>query len=88
MPRQGDELLLLGEGDPWPTVGRLVGEAVASGAADRGIVCCWTGTGVSIAASLGEPSGLRPTALSSPVISTRELATPSSARRALTRSTA
>lgn len=47
----GHELLLLGEGDPWPTVGRLVGEAVASGAADRGVVCCWTGTGVSMAAN-------------------------------------
>ena len=36
---------------PWPEVGRSVGEAVASGAADRGVVCCWTGTGVSIAAN-------------------------------------
>ncbi len=35
----------------WPQVGRLVGEAVASGRADRGVVCCWTGTGVSIAAN-------------------------------------
>jgi ribose 5-phosphate isomerase B len=32
-------------------VGRRVGEAVASREADRGIVCCWTGTGVSIAAN-------------------------------------
>jgi ribose 5-phosphate isomerase B len=38
-------------GDPWPEVGRSVGEAVAGGAADVGIVCCWTGTGVSIAAN-------------------------------------
>jgi len=38
-------------GDPWPEVGRAVAEAVASGAADRGVVCCWTGTGVSIAAN-------------------------------------
>lgn len=36
---------------PWPDVGRLVGEAVAKGEADRGVVCCWTGTGVSIAAN-------------------------------------
>ena len=36
---------------PWPEVGRSVGEAVASGAAERGVVCCWTGTGVSIAAN-------------------------------------
>jgi len=27
------------------------GEAVAAGRADRGVVCCWTGTGVSIAAN-------------------------------------
>ncbi len=26
-------------------------EAVAGGRADRGVVCCWTGTGVSIAAN-------------------------------------
>ena len=44
-------MVLLGEGDPWPDVGRRVGEAVSTGAADRGIVCCWTGTGVSIAAN-------------------------------------
>lgn len=47
----GHDLLVVGEGDPWPDVGRRVGEAVASGAADRGVVCCWTGTGVSIAAN-------------------------------------
>lgn len=35
----------------WPEVGRRVGQAVASGRADRGVVCCWTGTGVSIAAN-------------------------------------
>jgi ribose 5-phosphate isomerase B len=35
----------------WPEVGRAVGEAVASSTADRGVVCCWTGTGVSIAAN-------------------------------------
>lgn len=38
-------------GAPWPDVGRAVGQAVASGEADRGVVCCWTGTGVSIAAN-------------------------------------
>lgn len=36
---------------PWPEVGRSVGRAVASGAADAGVVFCWTGTGVSIAAN-------------------------------------
>jgi ribose 5-phosphate isomerase B len=35
----------------WPDVGREVGEVVAAGRAERGIVCCWTGTGVSIAAN-------------------------------------
>ncbi len=39
------------EDDFWPDVGRRVGEAVAGGQADRGVVCCWTGTGVSIAAN-------------------------------------
>lgn len=38
-------------GAPWPEVGRAVGEAVASAAADMGVVCCWTGTGVSMAAN-------------------------------------
>lgn len=38
-------------GGPWPDAGAAVGEAVAAGRAERGIVCCWTGTGVSIAAN-------------------------------------
>lgn len=43
--------LVTDRGAPWPAVGRAVGQAVAGGAATRGIVCCWTGTGVSIAAN-------------------------------------
>ena len=39
------------EGAPWPDVGRAVGEAVVDGSAEIGVVCCWTGTGVSIAAN-------------------------------------
>jgi ribose 5-phosphate isomerase B len=35
----------------WADVGREVGERVALGEADTGVVCCWTGTGVSIAAN-------------------------------------
>ncbi|HZO93151.1 MAG TPA: RpiB/LacA/LacB family sugar-phosphate isomerase [Candidatus Baltobacteraceae bacterium] len=35
----------------WVSAGRAVGEAVASGRADFGVVCCWTGTGISIAAN-------------------------------------
>jgi ribose 5-phosphate isomerase B len=45
----GHELVLRVEDEPWPDVGRRVGEAVAAGDADRGVVCC--GTGVSIAAN-------------------------------------
>jgi selenide,water dikinase len=48
---RGHEVLVVAEGAEWPTVGRLVGEAVASGQAERGVVACWTGTGVSIAAN-------------------------------------
>jgi ribose 5-phosphate isomerase B len=47
----GHAVEVIGEGDPWPDVGRGVGEAVAGGNADRGVVCCWTGTGVSMAAN-------------------------------------
>ncbi|MCW5888460.1 MAG: RpiB/LacA/LacB family sugar-phosphate isomerase [Anaerolineales bacterium] len=35
----------------WPQAARRVAEAVASGQADEGILLCWTGTGVSIAAN-------------------------------------
>jgi ribose 5-phosphate isomerase B len=35
----------------WASIGRAVGAAVAEGRADVGIVCCWTGTGISIAAN-------------------------------------
>jgi ribose 5-phosphate isomerase B len=37
--------------EAWSSVGRSVAAAVASGEADFGILCCWTGTGVSIAAN-------------------------------------
>jgi len=37
--------------DEWASIGRAVGSAVAEGRADVGIVCCWTGTGISIAAN-------------------------------------
>jgi len=36
---------------PWPDVAEQVGRLVAEGAVDDGVVCCWTGTGVSIAAN-------------------------------------
>jgi ribose 5-phosphate isomerase B len=44
-------VLAPGSDDAWPSVGRMVGEAVAGGEADFGVLCCWTGTGVSIAAN-------------------------------------
>ncbi|MBI2855368.1 MAG: RpiB/LacA/LacB family sugar-phosphate isomerase [Chloroflexi bacterium] len=49
----------LAEGDDprWPEVGRKVGEKVSRGEADQGILFCWTGTGVSIAAN--KVSGVR-----------------------------
>jgi len=36
---------------PWPEVGFEVGSMVASGSVDFGVVICYTGTGVSIAAN-------------------------------------
>ena len=46
----------LGPDDPeatvrWAEVGQRVGRLVASGDCATGIACCWTGTGVSIAAN-------------------------------------
>ena len=35
----------------YPAYGRACGQAVAEGKADRGIVCCGTGIGISIAAN-------------------------------------
>jgi ribose 5-phosphate isomerase B len=40
-----------GADDEWTSVARAVGEAVSRGEYDQGILCCWTGTGVSIAAN-------------------------------------
>lgn len=56
-PAAAEQKDLTGGGTPvrsdhlWPAVGRAVAEAVASGAVDEGILFCWTGTGVSIAAN-------------------------------------
>ncbi|MGI8758840.1 MAG: RpiB/LacA/LacB family sugar-phosphate isomerase [Acidimicrobiales bacterium] len=51
LARLGHDVVVVADGELWPDAGRLVGEAVAAGDADRGVVCCWTGTGVSIAAN-------------------------------------
>ncbi|HVW29882.1 MAG TPA: RpiB/LacA/LacB family sugar-phosphate isomerase [Polyangiaceae bacterium] len=40
-----------GETEPWAKTALAVAEAVARGEFDSGVVCCWTGTGVSIAAN-------------------------------------
>ena len=51
----GHEVSDLGTHDPtkadYPVYGRLVGEAVAAGEFDRGILICGTGIGISIAAN-------------------------------------
>ena len=53
--RRGFELDLYGplkgEPLPWPDVAVSVAEAVASGEADEGVLFCWTGTGVCMAAN-------------------------------------
>jgi ribose 5-phosphate isomerase B len=51
LERDGHQVTELAAAESWPEVGRTVGEAVASGRAERGVVCCWTGTGVSMAAN-------------------------------------
>jgi ribose 5-phosphate isomerase B len=53
---RGHELLLFGAFDAearsdWAWASEAAARAVASGEADQGIVCCWTGTGASIAAN-------------------------------------
>lgn len=40
-----------GKGEPWASTAAAVAEEVAGGRAGFGVVCCWTGTGVSIAAN-------------------------------------
>ena len=47
----GHTVVATDEGAPWPEVGREVGRAVAGGRADCGVVACWTGTGVAMAAN-------------------------------------
>lgn len=55
LQQEGHELSLVGPLDGqaahWPQVARQVAEAVAEGSADEGLLFCWTGTGVCIAAN-------------------------------------
>jgi ribose 5-phosphate isomerase B len=38
-------------GESWPEFSRTVGERVAGGVADFGVLMCWTGTGTAMAAN-------------------------------------
>ena len=40
-----------GDTQPWPEIARCVAEDVVNGRVDEGILFCWTGTGVSMAAN-------------------------------------
>src|SRR5438094_5795114 len=51
LEKGGHDVATVADGQRWAEVGRAVGDAVAAGRADRGVVCCWTGTGVSMAAN-------------------------------------
>jgi ribose 5-phosphate isomerase B len=42
---------LTGKEEYWPDVARQVAEQMVAGQADEGILFCWTGTGVSLAAN-------------------------------------
>ena len=45
------EVVLVSTSGAWPDIGSAVGRAVVDGAADVGVVMCWTGTGTAIAAN-------------------------------------
>jgi ribose 5-phosphate isomerase B len=53
--RRGHEIELVGppagESIQWTDVAERVAREVASGAREQGVLCCWTGTGVSMAAN-------------------------------------
>ena len=55
LEKRGHDVELIGppagEQMSWTEAGHKVGEAVASGKADIGVLFCWTGTGSSIAAN-------------------------------------
>lgn len=47
----GHEVVAVAPSASWPRLGEAVGEAVATGDADVGVVMCWTGTGTAMAAN-------------------------------------
>lgn len=68
LTKKGYEILDLGthseESVDYPQYGRACGEAVASGQAERGIVCCGTGIGISMAAN--KVKGIRAAVVTNP----------------------
>ncbi|MEZ5381706.1 MAG: RpiB/LacA/LacB family sugar-phosphate isomerase [Microthrixaceae bacterium] len=48
---EGHQVVTLVEDAPWPEVGAGVAAAVTAGEADLGVVWCYTGTGVAMAAN-------------------------------------
>lgn len=55
LEQQGHEVVghgaAVGVSEPWAKTALDVAEGVAAGRFELGVVCCWTGTGVSIAAN-------------------------------------
>ena len=51
LTRLGHELVVVADPLRWAQAGQAVGEAVTGGQADVGVVCCFTGTGVAMAAN-------------------------------------
>jgi ribose 5-phosphate isomerase B len=53
--RRGHEVTAFGPpaggAEQWAEVAERVARAVAAGEAEQGVLCCWTGTGVSMAAN-------------------------------------
>lgn len=49
--RRREHHLRVIEPEQWPEVARKVGEEVAAGRADQGVLFCWTGTGTAMAAN-------------------------------------
>lgn len=54
--QRGHELILFGalkthQEEPWVAVAHAAAEAVRQGTCDEGIFCCWTGTGICMAAN-------------------------------------
>jgi ribose 5-phosphate isomerase B len=47
----GHDVVPVINSDRWPDIGAAVGRSVATGAAELGVVLCWTGTGTAIAAN-------------------------------------